>query len=219
MKLLLVVAGLCLTIGWTACRKVPAEVTIETEQAPVEEVWTPLTGEWLGVEGGEVTEADGVLKLEAGWSLTGACWQGEVPSIPFVFEAEARRVVGSDFFFSLTFPGRTETEAATLVVGGWGGGLVGLSSIDGLDASENETTEFLKLEDERWYAIRLQVTAETVAAWIDDEPVFDVSIEGRELSLRPGPIEVCAPFGVATWETLGEARNMRWKPLTEPLQP
>ena len=66
---------------------------------------------------------------------------------------------------------------------------------------------------------RCRWVCDRIEAWIDGESVIDVSIEDRKLSLRPGPIEVCAPFGVATWETVGEMRNMRWKPLPEPLQP
>ena len=33
-----------------------------------------------------------------------------------------------------------ESIPVHLIVGGWGGTVVGLSSIDGMDASENETT-------------------------------------------------------------------------------
>ncbi len=214
------ILGVAIGAGLAGCREQagdPPQSGPAAEEPA--EAWMPLTGQWHGVEGAEVTETDGILRLEAGYSLTGARWHGEIPKVPFELEAEARRVMGSDFFFSVTFPGRTDAEAATLVVGGWGGGLVGISSIDGLDASENETAEFMNLEDGRWYAIRLRVSASRIEAWIDGEPVIDVPVEDRKLSLRPGPIEVCAPFGVATWETVGEMRNMRWKPLPEPLQP
>jgi hypothetical protein len=208
-------------IGWMAlgallfgCReqaKPQSEVALPEPVATP--VWTPLTGKWQQVEGGEVTEDKGILRLDQGYSLTGARWQGSVPEIPFEFEAEARRVLGSDFFFSLTFPGRDENESASLIVGGWGGGLVGISSIDGLDASENETCEFLNFENDRWYPIRLRVTQERIEAWIDGNQVIDVSIIDRRLSLRLGPIEECAPFGVATYATTGEMRNMRWRAI------
>lgn len=45
----------------------------------------------------------------------------------------------SEFFCGLTVPVRTGTECVSLIVGGWGGSLVGISSIDGLDASETST--------------------------------------------------------------------------------
>lgn len=210
--------ALCLT----ACREKspppPPPSTELPEQAPGD-AWTPLTGQWQQVIGDEVAESDGVLTMGQGYPMTAVRWQGELPGVPFEIEAEARRVEGADFFFSVTFPGRKEGEAASLIVGGWGGGLVGISSIDGLDASENETSTFRNFENGRWYAIRLRVTDGRIATWIDDESVFDVSIEGRELSLRPGPIEDCLPFGVATFETLGELRGMRWKPLSDAPEP
>ncbi|BCX48475.1 conserved hypothetical protein [Haloferula helveola] len=195
------------------------------EEAPVapqevlEEPWFELHGEWLGVSGGVAEEKDGVLRMSWGEALTAVRWQGEVPSVPFELEAEARRIDGTDFFFSVTFPGRTEEEAASLIVGGWGGGVVGISSIDGLDASENETTLVRPFEVNRWYEIRMEVTPEHLRVWIDGEGVIDVPIEGKTLSLRSGPIEQCLPFGVATWQTTGEARGMRWRPLSEGLQP
>jgi hypothetical protein len=178
--------------------------------------WTSLVGQWQAVEGGgEFEEKGGVLRLGQGYPMTGARWQGELPRVPFEFEAEARRVLGSDFFFSLTFPGRVEGEAASLIVGGWGGGLVGISSIDGLDASENETCEFLSFENGTWYAIRLRVTEDRIGVWIDDRQITEVSIEDRRLSLRLGPIEDCLPFGVATFGTEGEIRNLRWRPVPD----
>ena len=38
------------------------------------------------------------------------------------------------------------------------GGVVGLSSIGGFDASENETTQFVEFKNGQWYKIRLRVT-------------------------------------------------------------
>lgn len=202
-----------------ACREKPPVVEVPPEPEAPADPWRLLSGKWEQAAGGDVGEADGVLRLGMGYSLTAARWMGEIPQVPFELEAEARRVEGTDFFFSVTFPGRTDEESASLIVGGWGGGVVGISSIDGLDASENATTEFLEFENGRWYSIRLRVTEDEIQTWIDDKEVFDVSIEGRELSLRIGPIEDCRPFGVASFETVGELRGMRWKSLAEPLQP
>ncbi|MCH7228359.1 DUF1080 domain-containing protein [Haloferula sp. A504] len=211
--------ALVFSLWLTACREKPPVAGNAPEPEAPADPWRPLSGKWEHALGGEIKETDGVLQLGMGYSMTGARWTGEIPQVPFELEAEARRVEGTDFFFSVTFPGRTDDEAASLIVGGWGGGLVGISSIDGLDASENETADFREFENGRWYSIRLRVTADEIRAWIDDEEVIDVSIEGRRLSLRVGPIEDCQPFGVATWETIGEVRGMRWKPLAEPLQP
>jgi hypothetical protein len=121
-------------------------------------------------------------------------------------------VNGSDFFGAVTFPAR-ENEFVTLIIGGWGGGLVGISSIDDLDASENETGGSLKFDNGKWYRIRLVRAGEQIEAWVDGEKIVDVNTEGRKLSLRPGPISVCAPFGLGTWQTTGEVRNCRWRKI------
>ena len=56
------------------------------------------------------------------------------------------------FFASLTFP--VGDSFATWVTGGWGGDIVGISSIDGWDASDNETRSYFNFENGRWYALR-----------------------------------------------------------------
>ena len=52
---------------------------------------------------------------------------------------------GGDFFATLTFP--VDDSFCTFVTGGWGGDIVGLSSIDGWDASDNETRIVLHIRD------------------------------------------------------------------------
>ena len=147
--------------------------------------------------------------------LNGVCWKGVLPAAPYLIELEARRISGSDFFCGLTFPVRSGENCVTLVVGGWGGSVVGVSSINGLDASENSTGSQFTFEDERWYRIRVEVGAERVRSWIDDREVVDVDTTGQKLSLRRGPIEGCAPLGLATWMTRAEVRGMRWRMLDD----
>jgi len=194
-----------------ACRK--EEKSRAQAKAPVPATeWIPLTGKWSGVEGGEVTEENGILSLAYGEQLTAAKWTGEAPKAPFELEYEARRVNGADFFGAVTFPVR-DNEFVTLILGGWGGGLVGISSIDDLDASENETGGSMKFEAARWYKIRLVRAGEKIEVWVDGEKVVDVETEGRKLSLRPGPISACTPFGFGSWQTTGEIRGAKWRPL------
>lgn len=197
------------TVG--ACRKQEDEAP--TAEATLPE-WTPLTGKWTGAEGGEVTEENGVLSMAYGDQLTAAKWTGAVPSMPFELEYEARRVNGSDFFGAVTFPAR-ENEFVTFIIGGWGGGLVGISSIDDLDASENETGSSMKFETGKWYRVRLVRSAEKIETWIDGEKVVDVDTTGRKLSLRPGPISGCTPFGFGTWQSTGEIRGAKWRKLDQ----
>lgn len=164
--------------------------------------------------GGVVSWQDGVLRLEWGEMMTAARWTGEAPKqAPYEIEWKARRVDGADFFTALTFPVRTPGECVTWVAGGWGGGVVGISSVDGEDASRNETTKRRGFETGRWYSFRLVVGEDRLQGWVDGEPTLDLALAGKKLGLRPGPIEVCAPFGVASWQTTGELKEMRWRSL------
>ena len=55
---------------------------------------------------------------------------------------------------------------ASFILGGWGGGIVGISSIDGRDASENETTDFRNFDNERWYKVRVRVDSYQIQCWM-----------------------------------------------------
>lgn len=154
---------------------------------------------------GEVRVEKGLLVLEQGY-LTGVHWTNPVPKGNYEIALEARRVSGTDFFCGLTFP--IAGTNASLIVGGWGGGVVGISNIDHNDASSNETTKFMSFAKDRWYAIRVRVTDEKLEAWIDQEKVVDVVLAGRTFSLRSGPIEESVPLGIATYETTAHLRNI-----------
>lgn len=171
-------------------------------------------GKWVAIEGAadlEWADESRVMRIGVGTYLNGVRWTGPIPTVPYVVELEARRMSGSDFFCGLTFPVRSGSESVSLIVGGWGGSLVGISSIDGLDASENPTASQHDFDNQRWYRIRMEVGKERLKVWIDDRQVVDAQTEGKRLSLREGPIEDCAPFGLATWETRAELRGVRWR--------
>lgn len=173
-------------------------------------------GKWKGLNfGGEglTTWKDGVLTIEEGAELTGVVWSGAVPEAPYQLELEARRTSGVDFFCGLTFPVRDKETCVTLIVGGWGGGVVGISSIDGMDASENETAGFRAFKDDQWYKVRLEVRKNSLQAWIDGVEVVNVDTTNRKLGLRFGDIDKCVPLGLATWQTTAELKNLRWRPL------
>jgi hypothetical protein len=170
---------------------------------------------WKGVDfagGGEVKVEEGAIRLGSGIMLTGVRQTNAVPKVDYEVELEAKKLEGYDFFCGLTFP--VEESHCTLIVGGWGGGLVGLSSIDNYDASENETTTFMRFERDRWYRIRVRVTAPKIEAWIDDDKVVDLSIVGRKVGLRSGEIESMVPLGVATWQTSAALRNIRLRTVS-----
>ncbi|NOX55178.1 MAG: DUF1080 domain-containing protein [Planctomycetes bacterium] len=162
---------------------------------------------------GEVTVKDGQLILGMGADLTGITWTHpeKLPKIDYEVSLDAMRVDGTDFFCGLTFP--VKDSPCTLIVGGWGGGLCGLSSLDGMDASENETSTFMDFKNGRWYHIRLRVTGKRIQAWIDDEKIVDVDITDRKLSVRI-EVELSRPFGIATWQTTAALKNIRIRRLT-----
>ncbi|MBI4658634.1 MAG: DUF1080 domain-containing protein [Verrucomicrobia bacterium] len=156
---------------------------------------------------GKVEVQNGQLMLNSGLVLTGVNYTNPVPKTNYEVSLEAMKVDGSDFFCALTFP--VGDSHCSFVVGGWGGGVVGISSIDGMDASENETTKFMNFDKERWYRIRVRVTPRRITTWIDDEQMADVELEGRRITMRPGEIELNVPFGLATYQTSAAIRNIR----------
>ncbi len=177
-----------------------------------ENPWIEMRGEWEGISGGVVDTGE-PLRIGWGEGLTAVKWNGKIPKPPFELPLMAKRVDGTDFFCAVTFPARGDDGFVTLVVGGWGGSVVGISSIDGKDASENETTSYHTFETDVWYHIRLIARDDRIAAWIDGKRVIDVETAGKTLSLRDGPISECAPFGLATWQTTGVVRDVRWRRL------
>lgn len=149
--------------------------------------------------------------LPAGQPLTGVTWTAAFPHNNYEIRFEAQKGKGGDFFASLTFP--VDDSHLTWVLGGWGGDIVGLSCIDGWDASDNETRSYFTFEQSRWYSMRLRVTPEKILAWIDDRQVINVGIAGRELTLRPGDIEMSAPLGFASYNTTGVIRKIEFRQL------
>lgn len=161
-------------------------------------------------EHGPVTVRNGAIVLGTGNPMTGITWKGDFPRMNYEVTLEAMRVEGRDFFSTITFP--VGDDPCSLVVGGWGGTVVGLSSIEGADASENETSQGMRFENGRWYRIRLRVTDEKIQAWIDDQQVVDFTHVDRLLSIR---VEVAPnkPFGIATWRTTGALRNLELREI------
>ncbi len=166
---------------------------------------TPFTGH------GEVRLENGALILGYGMPMTGVTWTGSFPKSGYEVRYEAARLQGNDFFASLTFP--VGESFATLVTGGWGGDIVGISSIDGWDASENETRSYFTFENGRWYTLRLQVTTDRIKVWIDDKQVVNLEIGGRPMSLRHGEIKLSAPLGLASYATSGSLRKIEYRLL------
>ncbi len=161
---------------------------------------------------GAVSIEDGKIKIALGDDLSGINWtNGVLPKTDYEISLDAERLAGSDFFCGLTFP--VADSHCSLILGGWGGGLVGLSSLDDQDASENETTRTMDFEKGHWYHVVVRVTPKRIDAWVDKEQIVKVSIEGRKVSLRPGAIYLSEPLGIATYCTTGEIKNLKLRLL------
>lgn len=154
---------------------------------------------------GQVYVSEGAIVLGMGDGPTGITWQDSFPKENYEVTLEARRMMGIDFFCGLTFP--VKDDFCSFIVGGWAGPVVGLSTIDGRDASENETTTLMRFTKDEWYKIKVRVTAEKIETWINDEKIVDLPYQGRKIGIRP-EVELSRPFGIATWKTKGAVRNI-----------
>ena len=203
---------------WAAFALFAMAVCPAADVEPPAEEWQPLFDgksldgwEKTPFEGtGEVSVEDGTILLRVG-SMTGVTWKGDFPKTNYEVRLEAARLSGMDFFAGITFP--VQDSYCSWIVGGWGGNTVGLSEIDNADASANETTVFMEFDYDRWYQLYLQVTGDGIFAWIDGEQVVGVLTKGKKIGLRPGPIKLSIPFGIATYATTGALRNIEYRLL------
>lgn len=161
---------------------------------------------------GQVRAEDRRIVLDFGDSLTGIVWTQDFPRQDYELRLQAMRVDGIDFFCGLTFP--VGASHCSLIVGGWAGALVGLSSIDGRDASENETTQYETFERGKWYRIRVRVTAQRIRCWIDDRQIIDQDLRGRRIDTRP-EMDLSKPLGIAAWQTKAALRGIEYRRLGE----
>lgn len=161
-------------------------------------------------EEGTVQIQHGEISLPPGQPMTGArfaAWDAaDLPRTRYIIEYQAMRVAGNDFFGTMTFP--VEDAHLSLVVGGWGGTLVGISCLDDMDANENTTRGNAHFENHRWYQVRIEVRSDVLRVWIDRRLFVNVSLKGRTLGLRAGDIEKCVPFGFASYATQARVREV-----------
>ena len=188
---------------------------------PVEPAATSLfdgktLGQWKPADfagGGEPRVENGTLILPFGERLTGVTWTGDVPKMNYEISFQAQRVDGSDFFVGLTFP--VADAHASLILGGWGGTVCGISSLDDEDAAHNATRSFHNFNNGQWYRVRLRVTSTKIEAWTNDEKIVDVLTTGKKLSLRI-EIEESKPLGLASFSSTAAFRDIRLKKLDKP---
>jgi hypothetical protein len=172
-------------------------------------------GSWKPAADGDkerVSVKDGAIVLAAGKPMTAVSYRGgDFPKTDYEVTLEGKKLDGEDFFCTTTFP--VGDSFCSLVVGGWGGTTVGLSSVNYLDASENETSSRRDFKKDQWYRVRIRVTGDKIRAWIGDAKVVDLDTEDKKISIRV-ECAPCKPFGVATYRTTGAIRDVRVRTLT-----
>lgn len=159
---------------------------------------------------GEVYVENGEVVITQGSDLSGIHTEQPVPKVNYEIEFEAQRQAGSDFFAGITFPVRD--SHCSLILGGWGGGVCGISSLDGMDASENETTSYQEFQKGKWYKVRIVVEENQLSAWLDGNQIVDVDTKDRRIGVR-FEVERSKPFGFCTYATTGRLKNARIRPL------
>lgn len=165
---------------------------------------------------GEVGVTDGALRLGNG-RMTGITWAGDFPRSGYEIRYQAARLEGNDFFAAIVFP--VNDTYCSWISGGWGGKVVGLSNLDGDDASENNTTSSHEFVQGRWYSFRLMVIPNRIQAWIDGAPVIDADITGRDVSLRFDDTELLRPIGFVSYRSVGAVRNIEYRRMPDPAEP
>ncbi len=182
--------------------------------------WAPLfDGTSLGgwkqsdfLNPGVAYAGDRKLIIPAGEVLSGITWTADFPKMGYEIRLEAMRAGGSDFFCGLTFP--VNDSFASLILGGWGGTVCGISSLDGEDAANNETTTSTNFKNGIWYSVRLRVTKNKLEAWLQNEQIVDADTKDREIGVRI-EVEGSRPLGLATFQTTAALRNISWRKLAE----
>jgi len=182
--------------------------------------WKPLLdGETLSgwetvryTGGGEPYIKNGALVLPMAdmGLMTGVRWAGDsIPVNNYIIQYEARRTEGNDIFAGLTFP--YKDTYASLILGGWRGIVNGISSIDGYDASENETFLRFSLNNNQWYQVQLRVETDSIRAFIGTSEIVSLATAGKVIHLRDDILNT----GLTLWTYLstGEIRNMRIKEI------
>jgi hypothetical protein len=190
-------------------------------QAPKDpaQAWEPLfdgktLSNWQSTKfigEGPVRVENGQIVLEPGNDLTGITWTGpRLPTTNYELALQAMRLEGGDFFAGVTFP--VNDSFCSLILGGWGGTVVGLSSINGMDASENQTSQSIAFEPRRWYDVRVRVTPAKIEAWLDERQIVDVDLKGNKVDTRI-EVDPSKPLGIASWRTKSALRAIRLRRL------
>ena len=166
---------------------------------------------------GDVYFKDDALNLDYGNPLTGAKYKGDLAALlgeskeNYAITLETQRIEGVDMFLGVTFPVGNDGHVS-LVLGGWAGAITGLSNLDGLNASENETTQYHAFDDKQWYKVKILVTEEKIQCWLDDKTLVDIKRADYKKYDTHGAVSDTKPFGMFSYGTWGKVKDVKvWK--------
>ncbi len=160
---------------------------------------------------GDVEVADGEIVLSFGSEMTGITWSGAAPKMNYELEHRGPANRRDRLLLWTDVPSRR----SSVQLHRWrlGGGVVGLSSLDGKDAARNNTTKYMAFQKalvrdphpcHRRQDRSLDRQREDGRRRHDRQEDFD-SARGRSL----------APLGISSYATTAGLRNLRWRPLAE----
>jgi hypothetical protein len=183
---------------------------------------------------------DGIIIIGRDDLASGIKYDKPFPKSNYEIMYQAKRAGGYDFFGTITFP--VKESHCSFVNGGWSGSVIGLSSINGYDASENETTSFYTFKDKQWYQFRVCVSDDRIAVWVapvdvdkdgktieakkDDpktpaatqaeieKPKIDIVLDGNKKISTRLEVTFFKPLGISTWNTEGHIRDIKYRELT-----
>jgi hypothetical protein len=194
-------------------------IVVMAAAPPIEQGWKPMFDgkslkNWKSIDFGDegkVVVKEGAIIMQKGKPMTGIVWTGgDFPKMNYEVTFEGKKIAGDDFFCTTTFP--VGDSHCSFVVGGWRGTVVGISNVNGSNASENLTNKYKEFKHDQWYRIRIRVTKDRIEAWIDREKMVDLDTSDTMLSLHIAS-RPCRPFGFATYETTGAVRDIRIRTL------
>ncbi len=213
-------AGIALALASLGCRSVPGappeavqdarpRAAHDAEPEAAHDAGPPIPPGFVATDFGAedtVTIAPDAVSLEPGAPLSGVTYTGALPTPPYTLAVEFTKRYGSDFPLAITFP--VAGSHLSLVLGGWGGTVCGLSSLDGLDAARNATRFVRAFPVGVRTRVELDVEAERVAVRLDGVPVLDVPLAGRAVGVR-AELEPCKPLGLAAFATATTIHSFR----------
>jgi len=106
-----------------------------------------------------------------------------------------------------------------VIIGGWGGGLCGISSFNYMDAAENQWTRGVAFENNKWHTLRVRVMPNVMQIFLDEKKTYHARVEyekSSQFSLRSGSdIDKTKPLGLASFQTHAHWRNFTLTKITE----